>query len=72
MADENDALTLMCKLTEDIHNLFLRITVKVARRLVGKDGENGADGKDGANGENGANGSTGALAEGKRSALASL
>ena len=30
MADENDTLTLVCKITEDIHNFLLRFTVKVA------------------------------------------
>ena len=37
MTDENNALALICKLTEDIHDFLLSISVKVARRLVCED-----------------------------------
>ena len=36
MADQDHALALLCKITEDIHDLLLRITVKVTGRLVCK------------------------------------
>ena len=35
--DENDTFTLIGKITKNLHNFFLGITVKVACRLVGKD-----------------------------------
>ena len=37
MADKNDTFTLIGKITKNLHNFFLGITVKVACRLVGKD-----------------------------------
>lgn len=36
MAHENDTFSLIGKLTEYLYNFLLRITVKVARRFVGK------------------------------------
>ena len=49
MADKNHAFALVRQLTEDIHDLLLRVTVKVSRRLVGKNdvgvvGERACDG----------------------------
>ena len=34
VTDKNDTFSLICKLTENIHDFFLRFSVKIAGRLV--------------------------------------